>query len=132
MTYKVESVFIEKGLSSFTLGMESIRVDVSKNRDESMPGPGELLLTAFSSCILKNVERFSEILKFDYEKVNIQVEAQRRDSPPKFIDISYKIFLKTKENEHRIDILHKNLKKFGTVYNSLSEETNISGEIIKV
>lgn len=38
MTYKVESTFIEKGLSSLTLGNESIKVDVSKDRDESMPG----------------------------------------------------------------------------------------------
>lgn len=132
MTYKVESTFIEKGLSEFNLGSESIKVDVSKERDESLPGPAELLLTALSSCILKNIERFSEILKFEYENARIEVEADRRDSPPKFIEIRYKVFLKTKEDDHRIHLLHKNIKKFGTVYNSLSEETNVIGEIIKV
>jgi len=132
MTYKVESTFIEKGLSSFTLGNESIKVDVSKVRDDNLPGPAELLLTALSSCILKNIERFSEILKFEYERVHVEVEADRRDSPPKFIEIRYKVFLKTIEDDHRIELLHKNIKKFGTVYNSLSEETKIIGEIQKV
>lgn len=132
MTYKVESTFIEKGVSEFNLGNESIKVDVSKDRDENLPGPAELLLTALSSCILKNIERFSEMLKFEYENVHIKVEADRRDSPPKFIEIRYSVYIKTSEDDHRIELLHKNIKKFGTVYNSLSEETNIIGEIIKV
>ena len=100
MTYKVESTFIEKGLSQFNLGNESVKVDVSKDRDDNLPGPAELLLTALSSCILKNIERFSELLKFEYESVHIQTEADRQDSPPKFIEIRYKVFLKTQENDH--------------------------------
>ncbi len=132
MSYKVESTFITKGLSSFSLGSQTIHVDVSKERDESLPGPAELLLTALSSCILKNIERFSEILKFEYESVSIKVEAKRQNSPPKFTEISYVVFLKTGEDQHRIDLLHKNIKKFGTVYNSLSEETKILGNIEKV
>ena len=132
MTYKVESIFIEKGLSQFDLGDESIKVDVSKDRDERLPGPAELLLTALSSCILKNIERFSELLKFDYQNVRIEVEADRRDSPPKFIEIRYKVYLKTDEDDRKIELLHKNIKKFGTVYNSLSEESKVIGEIIKV
>lgn len=132
MTYKVESKFLEKGLSLFELGDESIKVDVSKARDERLPGPAELLLTALSSCILKNVERFSELLNFDYAHVRIETEAERRESPPKFVEIRYRVYLKTEENEHRIELLHKNIKKFGTVYNSLSEETKVIGEMIKV
>lgn len=130
MTYKVESKFIEKGLSSFDLENEVLRVDVSKAMDENLPGPAELLLTALSSCILKNVERFSEILKFDYENVRIETQGDRRESPPKFIEIRYTVFLQTTEDQRRIDLLHKNIKKFGTVYNSLSEETTIIGQII--
>lgn len=132
MRYKVESTFIKKGLSSFSLGKELLHVDVSKERHEELPGPAELLLTALSSCILKNIERFSDILKFDYENVSIQVEADRQDSPPKFTEIRYFVYLKTSEDHHRIELLHKNVKKFGTVYNSLSEETKIVGEIKKV
>lgn len=79
MTYKVKSKFIEKGLSSFDLGTEVLKVDVSKARDENLPGPAELLLTALSSCILKNVERFSEILKFYYEEVRVEMEADRQE-----------------------------------------------------
>jgi len=132
MIYKVKSIFIDKGLSKFKLGNESIKVDVSKDRDENLPGPAELLLTALSSCILKNIERFSEILKFEYESVHVEIEADRQDSPPKFIAIRYKVFLQTEEDNHRVDLLHKNIKKFGTVYNSFSEETKIIGEIQKV
>ncbi|GAB4017396.1 MAG: hypothetical protein Fur0010_18010 [Bdellovibrio sp.] len=132
MSYKVESIFIKKGLSSFRLGKEVLHVDVSKERHEELPGPAELLLTAFSSCILKNIERFSEILKFKYEKVSIHVEADRQESPPKFTEIRYVVTLNTSEDQHRIDLLHKNIKKFGTVYNSLSKEMRIVGQITKV
>jgi len=132
MTYKVESTFITKGLSSFSLGNQTLQVDVSKERDESLPGPAELLLTALSSCILKNIERFSEMLKFEYETVSLKIEADRRESPPKFTEIRYVVFLKTNEDQHRIDLLHKNVQKFGTVYNSLSEEIKILGNIEKV
>ena len=131
MEYKVQSTFLQKGLSEFHVGEQKIRVDVSKDRDESLPGPGELLLCAFSSCILKNIERFSELLKFEYVEVRIETEAIRRDKPPKFIEIHYKVFLKTDESDHRIELLHRNIKQFGTVYNSISEETNIEGEIIR-
>ncbi len=132
MTYKVESSFIEKGLSSFQLGEEIIKVDVSKGREESLPGPAELLLTAFSSCILKNIERFSELLKFEYSHVKVETQGDRRESPPKFIEIRYKILIETNETEQRLDLLHRNIKKFGTVYNSISEETVISGIIEKL
>ncbi|PIP93550.1 MAG: osmotically inducible protein C [Bdellovibrio sp. CG12_big_fil_rev_8_21_14_0_65_39_13] len=132
MTYKVESHFIEKGLTSFALGNETLKVDVSKDRDVSLPGPAELLLTALSSCILKNIERFSDMLKFEYSKVHIEMEADRRESPPQFIEIRYKVMMETQEEVHRIELLHKNIKKFGTVYNSLSDEINIVGEIVKV
>lgn len=132
MEYKVKSNFLKKGLSRFDLGEESIQVDVSKDRDLSMPGPAELLLTAFSSCILKNIERMSELLKFQYKYVHVESSALRQDSPPKFIEINYQIFLNTEESDHRIELLHKNIKQFGTVYNSISEQTKISGEIIRV
>ena len=131
MTYKVESTFVEKGLSLFNLGKETLKVDVSKARNEDYPGPAELLLTALSSCILKNIERYSEILKFQYENARILIEADRRDSPPKFVEIRYRVLIETSEDPHRIELLHKNIKKFGTVYNSLSEETNIVGTIEK-
>ena len=132
MSYKLESVFISKGLSSFSLGDQTLRVDVSKERDESLPGPAEMLLAALASCILKNIERFSEILKFEYENVSLEIESDRQESPPKFSEIRYVIYLKTDEDQRRIELLHKNIKKFGTVYNTISEGTKMIGSIERI
>jgi hypothetical protein len=44
--------------------------------------------------------------------------------------ITYLLRLKTDESDHRIELLHKNIRKFGTIYNTLAEVCEVSGEIV--
>jgi hypothetical protein len=37
----------------------------------------------------------------------------------------------TEESEHRLALLHDNVKKFGTVYNTVSPGTELRGELIR-
>lgn len=64
--------------------------------------------------------------------MHFETSAIRQDSPPKFIEINYKIYLNTGEDDRRFELLHKNIKQFGTAYNSLSSEIKILGEIIRI
>lgn len=109
-----------------------IDFDASRAMGDELPGPAELLLTAFSACALKNVERFSEMLPFQYEAASIEVEGTRQQKPPKFTDIRYTLELVTDEPDERLELLHKNIRKYGTITNTLAEACELDGELVRV
>ena len=43
--------------------------------------------------------------------------------------IDYEIMVDTDESDHRIELLHKNLQKYGTVYFTLAGATELGGTI---
>ncbi len=94
-----------------------------------LPGPGQLLAAAFAACVIKNVERFSQILPFAYESAEIDVELHRQDRPPCFDRIEYTLRVVTDEPANRVDLLHRNLIKYGTVYNTLAAACEVTGRI---
>lgn len=98
-----------------------------KQGEEHLPNPVELLLGSFSACCLKNVERFSHILDFEYESASIEVIGDRQENPTKLIAIHYVIYIKA--DKVNLELLHKNIQKFGTIYNTLKEMCEISGEL---
>jgi uncharacterized OsmC-like protein len=102
---------------------------IRKDRHE-MAGPAELLLGAFAACCLKNVERFSSLLGFEYTNAKIQVEGVRQEKPPMMSEISYTLRISGSDERLNPDLLHKNIRKFGTVYNTLSQVSAIHGKII--
>jgi len=79
--------------------------------------PAELLLGAFAACCLKNVQRFSELLGFNYENASIEVTGERQEKPTKIIAIQYVIRISGANDKLNVELLHKNLRKFGTIYN---------------
>ena len=95
-----------------------------------MPGPAELLAAAFAACLLKNLERASRVLPFGYRHAEVDVTARRQDTPPAFVEIGYELRLDTDEPERRIQLLHYNLRRFGTVYNTLAAACHIHGRIV--
>lgn len=94
-----------------------------------LPGPAELLAAAFSACLLKNLERASQLLDFQYDRAEVDVIARRQDSPPRFVEITYAMRITTDEPQRRIDLVHRNLRKFGTVYNTLAAVCQIDGQL---
>ncbi len=93
------------------------------------PGPAELLAGAFAACMVKNVARSSAMLPCAYERADITVTMQRQDAPPRLTAIEYALHLVTPEPEHRVELLHRNLKKFGTVCNTLAAVCEVSGTV---
>ena len=43
--------------------------------------------------------------------------------------IEYALHLVTPEPAHRVELLHRNLQKFGTVYNTLAAVCEVSGTV---
>lgn len=107
-----------------------VKADTGSISDGFRPGPAELLCAALAACLLKNIERYSEILPFSYEVATVRVEAERQEAPPRMTRMHYHIEIVTDETHHRVDLLHKNIRKFGTITNTLADACDVTGEMV--
>jgi uncharacterized OsmC-like protein len=103
----------------------TLDTDLAGRRDAF--NPAELLLAALSACMLKGIERVTPLLKFSLRSVEIRVHAVRQDTPPRLESIDYEIRVDTDESERRLELLHENVRKYGTVFNTVAPGTSISG-----
>ena len=104
-----------------------ITLDTDLNGRSDAFNPAELLLAALSACIIKGIERVTPLLKFQLRSVSVKVQGVRQDVPPKMESIHYEIAVDTDEDERRLALLHDNVKKFGTVFNTVAPGTELSG-----
>lgn len=130
--YKIEAKNTGPGLSEVHFGNTKIIFDSSAERNMDWAGPAEILCSAFAACCLKNISRFSQILKLPYSHAEITVTAKREDKPPQIISIAYHLRIKTNESEQHLALLKKNMEQFGTIFNTLKSGCEIQGEIIKM
>jgi uncharacterized OsmC-like protein len=107
----------------------ALDTDLAGNPDAF--NPAELLLAALAACVIKGIERVVPILEFDLRGVEVRVHGIRQDVPPRMESISYEIEIDTDEPEHRWALIHENVKKYGTVFNTVSPGTELSGVLIR-
>ena len=91
--------------------------------------PAELLLAAIAACMIKGIERMIPMLKFQLRGVEVKLHGVRQDSPPKIVSIDYELIVDTDENDLRLELLHKNVRKYGTISNTVAEATQLEGII---
>lgn len=91
--------------------------------------PAELLLAALAACMIKGIERVAPILHFQMRGVEVVIHGVRQDSPPKMARIEYVLTVDTEESDTRLALLHTNVMKYGTVYNTLTAGTELTGRI---
>jgi uncharacterized OsmC-like protein len=103
----------------------TLDTDMAGNREAF--NPAELLLAALSACMIKGIERVTPILKFSLRGVEVHVHGVRQDVPPRMESITYEIVVDTDEPDRRLDLLHDNVRKYGTVFNTVAPGTEISG-----
>jgi uncharacterized OsmC-like protein len=89
--------------------------------------PAELLLAALSACMIKGIERVAPMLKFSLRGVEVRLHGVRQDVPPRMERIDYEILVETDEPDHRLELLHENVKKYGTVFNTVAPGTVLEG-----
>lgn len=131
LSYSVRSRSTAHGSATIDLAGTAIDVDSSwAGEPNDLPGPAELLAAAFSACLLKNLERAGQLLGFDYERAELDVTTLRQDTPPRFVSITYEMRITTSEPARRIELLHQNLRKFGTVYNTLAAVCDVHGTVV--
>jgi len=57
------------------------------------------------------------------------VEAERRATPPQMTRMRYRIEIITDEAQARVDLLHRNIRKYGTITNTLAAAVDLTGEV---
>ncbi len=105
--------------------MLKLDTDLAGNPDAF--NPAELLLASLSACIIKSIERVVPILRFELRGIEVHVRGIRQDLPPRMEAIHYEIVVDTDESERRLTLLHENVKKYGTVFNTLMPGTELAG-----
>jgi uncharacterized OsmC-like protein len=91
--------------------------------------PAELLLASLAACMIKGAERVAPMIKFDLRGLAVSLHGLRQDSPPKMLAIAYELVVDTSETDERIELLHKNIRKYGTISNTLDAALELSGTI---
>ncbi|MEB8389364.1 OsmC family protein [Rhodobacteraceae bacterium KMM 6894] len=129
LDYKVTARRIDSHGSEAKAKAARIVLDTDmKGRDDAF-NPAEMLLASLAACLLKGTERVTPMLDFDLRGIEINLHGIRQDSPPKMVRIDYEIIVDTDENDQRLDLLHRNLRKYGTISNTLAETTKLVGAI---
>lgn len=127
LTFHVETVRIDAHGSVARCKAAEIALDTDLAGNPDAFNPAELLLAALSACIIKGIERVAPILHFQLRGLEVRVDGVRRDTPPGMESIDYEIVVDSDEPDRRLELLHENVKKFGTVFNTVAPGTRLSG-----
>lgn len=133
-TYRVMARVVGPGVSRGEIAGKAaaIELDTSAGQGVELPGPADLLVTAFAACVLKNVERMSRLQGFAYAGAWIDVTADREVSPPRISRIRYRLTVETDEPDRKMQLLHRNIARQGTIYNTLARACDVTGELVVV
>ena len=129
LEYEIEARRADPSGSKATAKDAELVLDTSLAGRRDAFNPAELLLAAVAACMIKSVERAAPMLKFDLRGVEINLHATRQDSPPKIIEIDYVLTVDTDESDQRLDLLHRNVRKYGTISNTVASATRLDGSV---
>ncbi len=115
--------------SEVTAKEARLEVDTDPRGRADAFNPAEMLLGALAACIIKGAERVLPTLGFSLRGLEVKLHAVRQDSPPKILSIDYEILVDTDEADHRVELLHANIRKYGTISNTLALAVPITGKI---
>ena len=132
MNYSIKSNSSSKNDGSINIKQSKIAFGTTAKSEDILANPAELFLAAFSACILKNVERFSVLMKFEYSNAELIVNAIRLEKPPRMDEINYELSIYSQDPKLNINLLKKNIEKFGTIFNTVKLSCTITGEIKKI
>jgi uncharacterized OsmC-like protein len=108
-----------------------ITLDTDVNGRLDAFNPAELLLAAVAACMIKGIERVAPMNHFKFRSAEVRLHGIRQDSPPFMSSISYELVVDTDEDDRRLDLLHYNVRKYGTIFNTVAAATKLEGKIVR-
>ena len=131
LEYVVHAWRVDAHGSIATTKDASLRLDTDLLGQQDAFNPAELLLAAVAACMIKGIERVTPMLDFDLRGVEVKLQAVRQDSPPKIVSITYDLIVDTPETDQRLELLHRNVRKYGTISNTIALATTLEGRITR-
>jgi uncharacterized OsmC-like protein len=129
MTFNLNAHRLNEHGSSVKSKQTELIIDTSVVGRQDALNPVELLLAALAACMLKGIERLAPTIGFSFSDVQINFVASRPDNEARIQDITYEIVVTTDELDSKLELMHKNLQKQGTIYNTVKLGTNLNGSI---
>jgi uncharacterized OsmC-like protein len=129
LEYRVSARRIDSHGSLASTKDAEIVLDTDVNGRPDAFNPAELFLAAIAACMIKGIERVTPMLKFDLRIVEVKLHGIRQDSPPKMVSIDYELIVDTDETDLRLELLHTNVRKYGTISNTVADATKLEGII---
>lgn len=129
MEYRVQARRIDAHGSLAVAKEAEVTLDTDLAGRRDAMNPVELLLSALAACMLKGIERVTPMLKFQIEGAEVRLEAVRQDAPPKLTLIRYEIIVDSPETDQRLDLLRRNILKYGTISNTLAAAVPLEGDL---
>jgi uncharacterized OsmC-like protein len=131
LEYRVSAVRRDGQGSSAQVRQATVELDTSLEGRPDALNPTELLLAALAGCMLKGIERVSPMIHFEFRGVEVRLHAVRQDSPPRIVSIDYELIVDSDETDRRIELLHTNVRKYGTVSNTLDGAVELKGTALR-
>ncbi len=129
LQYGIEARRTDARSGAATCRSVTIPLDTAARGREDALNPSELLLTALAASILRNLERVAQQISFEFREAHVEVHAQRTDTPPRIAAIEYVLTIETDESDRRLALLHTNVRKRSTIYNTLLPGTRLHGVV---
>ena len=111
---------------------DSVVVDIARETNPEALNPTELVLTAFGGCLLKNLHKLAPKLRIRVGEACIRVSGERTDTPPHLSRIRYELEIETDASAELLSRLHRYLRAYGTVYNTLGGSLELDGRVIRM
>ncbi|MGJ8716181.1 MAG: OsmC family protein [Maribacter stanieri] len=129
MKYFISASSTSKQNAALHIKQSEIDFGTIAESSDTLPNPAELFLGSLAACILKNVERFSDFMNFEYTSAEIKISATRLEKPPRMDEIKYELIINSQDKSINLNLLKKNIEKFGTIFNTVLTSCTINGKI---
>lgn len=127
LEYEVNARRVDAHGSIATTKQAELVIDTDlAGRDDAF-NPAELFLASIAACMLKGIERVTPMLKFELRGVSVRLKAVRQDAPPRIVSVDYELVVDSDESDQRLELLHTNVRKYGTIFNTVAEAAGLTG-----
>ncbi|MEQ1519680.1 MAG: OsmC family protein [Aestuariivirga sp.] len=129
LEYRVSAARQDSHSSLATTKETEIILDTDVKGRTGAFNPAERLLAALAACMIKGVECVLPLIQFDLRGVEVIIHGVRQDSPPLMSTIDYELIVDTNEDDRRLELLHTNVRKYGTVSNTVEAAMKLEGRV---
>jgi uncharacterized OsmC-like protein len=129
LEYRVSARWIDSHGSEAATKEATLTLDTDMNGRPDAFNPAELFLASIAACMLKGIERVAPMIHFKFHGAEIKLHGLRQDAPPMMAAVKYEIIVDTAEDDRRLELLHTNIRKYGTISNTVARALTLEGSI---